>query len=273
MRLKDKTALVTGAASGIGRATALRLAEEGAAVICADIDGDGTGVTVDQIETAGGHATGVTIDVTKLDQVANVVRSSIEFTGGLDILVNNAGISIVGGVEDLTPEQWDNGFDVNLKSIYLMSNAIWPHFKSRRGGVILNTASIAGQIGNFRDAAYCASKAAVIMLTRCMAADGASDGIRVNCVCPGFVDTPMVQVYFDGREDPEAARASIENMHPIGRFGLPRDIANGFLYLASDDASWVTGTALTIDGGLTSALPLRVADEEERTPASVGPVS
>lgn len=266
MRLRGKTALVTGAASGIGRATALRFAEEGAAVLCTDVDGDGAAETASQIESAGGRAIGVILDVTNAGQAASVTKNSVEFTGAIDILVNNAGVSIAGGVAELTPEQWDRVFDVNLKSIYLMSNAIWPHFKSRRGGVILNTASIAGQIANFGEAAYCATKASVIMLTKCMAADGAAHGIRVNCVCPGWVETPMLAAGFDKRRNPEAARAAIVSLHPLGRFGLPRDIANGFLYLASDDASWVTGTALTIDGGLTSALHLRFGDDDGAPP-------
>ena len=151
--------------------------------------------------------------------------------------------------------QEDTELDINLKSIYLMSNAVWPHFKERKAGVILNTASIAGQIGIAQDAAYCASKAAVIMLTRCMAVDGAPDRIRVNCVCPGFIDTPMIEGFFEDQDDPAAARAFTTKLHPLGRLGLPSDIANGFLFLASDEAEWVTGTALTIDGGLTAALP------------------
>ena len=176
------------------------------------------------------------------------ILRAVNFTGP-------AGIPIVGSVETLTPDQWDTEFDINLKSIYLMSNAVWPHFKAKQSGVILNTASIAGQIGIVQDAAYCASKAAVIMLTRCMAVDGAPDRIRVNCVCPGFIDTPMIEGFFDDQEDPAAARAFATRLHPLGRLGVPADIANGFLFLASDEAEWVTGTALTIDGGLTAALP------------------
>ncbi|MEQ8248193.1 MAG: SDR family oxidoreductase [Alphaproteobacteria bacterium] len=252
MRLKGKTALVTGAASGIGKATAIRFAEEGCTVVCADKNGEGAQQTAAEI---GGKAIGLTLDVTKADQVSVTIAKAVDHTGGLDIVVNNAGITIVGSVEQLSEAQWDTEMDINVKSIYLMSKAVWPHMKARKGGVILNTASIAGQIGIAQDAAYCASKAAVIMLTRCMAKDGAGDRIRVNCVCPGFIDTPMIQGYFDDQDDPAAARAFATGLHPLGRLGLARDIANGFLYLASDDAEWVTGTALTVDGGLTAALP------------------
>ncbi len=207
--------------------------------------------TADAIREAGGTARVVGCDISQTES-AQAAFAQVE---DIDILVNNAGITIVGSVEALTPGQWDSEFDINLKSIYLMSNAVWPHFKAKQSGVILNTASIAGQIGIAQDAAYCASKAAVIMLTRCMAVDGAADRIRVNCVCPGFIDTPMIEGFFDDQEDPAAARAHATKLHPLGRLGLPADIANGFIFLASDEAEWVTGTALTIDGGLTAALP------------------
>ncbi len=252
MSFEGKTTLVSGAASGIGKETAHRFAQRGARLICADKNGAGAAATAADIEAAGGKATGVTLDVTEPGQVSAVIDEAAA-NGGFDILVNNAGITIVGSVETLTPAQWDTEFDVNLKSIYLMSNAVWAHFKAKQAGVILNTASVAGQIGVAQRAAYCASKAAVIMLTRCMAVDGAPDRIRVNCVCPGFIDTPMTEGFFDDREDPAAARASVAKSLILGRPGLPADIANGFLYLASDEAEWVTGIALTIDGGLTAA--------------------
>lgn len=254
MSFEGKTALVSGAASGIGKETALRFAQRGARLICADKNSTGAAATAADIEAAGGKATAVALDVTEPSQISAVIDEAAA-NGGIDILVNNAGITIVGSVETLTPAEWDTEFDVNLKSIYLMSNAVWPHFKAKQSGVILNTASIAGQIGIAQDAAYCASKAAVIMLTRCMAVDGAPDRIRVNCVCPGFIDTPMIEGFFDDQEDPAAARAFATKLHPLGRLGVPADIANGFVFLASDEAEWVTGTALTIDGGLTAALP------------------
>lgn len=255
MRLKDKVAFITGAGSGIGRETSLRFAEEGCKVVCADINKESNSETVQMIEMRGGTASGCFIDVTSIETIKLAIQDSINNLGQLDILVNNAGITIVGGVEDLTIEQWDKEMDINMKSIFLMSKVIWPYFKSNKKGVILNTASIAGQIGIGNDAAYCASKAGVIMLTKCMAVDGAPYNIRVNCVCPGFIETPMIKGFFSDQDDPKATREFATKLHPLGRLGSPLDIANGFVYLASDESSFVTGTALTIDGGLTCALP------------------
>ena len=254
-RLAGKVAIVTGAASGIGVGTALRFAEEGAAVACADLNGDGARETAAAIVDSGGQAIGVGADVTDQGDVDAMLAATEDAFGGFDVVVNNAGITIVGSVEQLDEAQWDRELDINLKSIYRVSKAVWPVLRARGGGAILNTASIAGQIGIAQDAAYCASKAAVIMLTRCMAADGAADRIRVNCVCPGFIQTPMIDGFFNDPEDPAAARAGATALHPLGRRGTPADIAGGFVYLASDDAEWVTGTAITIDGGLMAALP------------------
>lgn len=255
MRLRSKTALVTGAASGIGQATAITFAKEGAKVMCADIDIQGLKTTVDQISNNNGEAHSVTLDVTNPTQVSKVINDIVQQFGSIDILVNNAGITITGSVEHLTIAEWDKEMDINVKSIYLMSKAVWPHMKKAGRGAILNTASIAGRIGIANDAAYCASKAAVIMLTQCMAKDGAPEQIRVNCICPGFIDTPMIQGYFNDQEDPAAARDFATKLHPLGRLGKPQDIAKGYVYLASDDAEWVSGISLTIDGGLMSALP------------------
>ena len=254
-RLKDKIALVTGAASGIGKGTALRFAEEGAAVACADLNSGGAEAVAAEITGAGGRAIGIGADVTNQADVERMISAARDTFGDLNVVVNNAGITIVGSVENLSEAEWDKELDINVKSIYRVSKTVWPILRERGGGVILNTASIAGQIGIGHDAAYCASKAAVIMLTRCMAADGAADRIRVNSVCPGFIATPMIDGFFNDQDDPEASRAAATKLHPLGRLGTPRDIASGFVYLASDDAEWVTGTALTIDGGLMAAIP------------------
>ena len=178
----------------------------------------------------------------------------MERFGGVDVVVNNAGVTIVGAAHELDEDDWDRELAANLKSIYLVSKAVWPHLLARGGGAILNTASIAGMWAIPADAAYCASKAGAIMLTKCMALDGARAGIRVNCVCPGFVETPMIQGYFADQPDPEASRAFAVGIHPLGRLGAPQDIADAFVYLASDEAAWVTGTALVVDGGLTSGI-------------------
>lgn len=255
MRLQGKIALVTGAGSGIGAETARRMAAQGAIVACTDRRGDTAEATAAQIAAAGGTAQGMTLDVTSTESIAAAVALVVAGHGRLDILVNNAGVTIVGGIADLTEAQWDLELDVNLKSVFRCAKAVWGQMQAQGGGVILNTASIAGITAIPSDAAYCTSKAGVVMLTKCMAIDGARDKIRVNCVCPGFVETPMIQGYFADQPDPEAARRHAANMHPLGRLGRPTDIADAFVYLASDEASWVTGTALVVDGGLISGLP------------------
>jgi NAD(P)-dependent dehydrogenase (short-subunit alcohol dehydrogenase family) len=250
LRLKGRKAIITGAAAGIGFETARRFAAEGAQVVLSDIDGTAVDAAAGEID----GAIAITADVTDQGQIDRMVSGAIEAFGGLDIIVNNAGIPMLGTVETLAEADWDREIDVNLKSIYRTGRAVWPHFKSQGGGVILNTASIAGLLGSPGQASYGAAKAGVINLTRCMAIDGAAIPIRVNCICPGFIETPMVLAYLEGQDDPAASRAQVDAMHPLGGIGRPADIANGFVYLASDEASWVTGTALTIDGGLTAGI-------------------
>ncbi|MBT4426411.1 MAG: SDR family oxidoreductase [Rhodospirillaceae bacterium] len=250
MRLKGKKAIITGAATGIGLETARRFAEEGAQVVLSDIDSAGVAAAAGEITSA----IAIAADVTDRGQVDALIAGAIEGLGGLDIFVNNAGIPMLGGVESLAEADWDREMDVNLKSIYRTGRAVWPHFKAQGGGVILNTASIAGLRGSAGQASYGAAKAGVINLTRCMAIDGAQVPIRVNCICPGFIETPMVLAYLEGQDDPVASRAEVDALHPLGGIGRPGDIAAGFVYLASDEASWITGTALTIDGGLTAGI-------------------
>ena len=206
------------------------------------------------ITGAGGRAAGGRMDVTRSAEIEAGVARTLDELGGLDIVVNNAGITIVGAAHDVSEDDWDRELAINLKSVYLVSKAAWPHLQANGGGSIVSTASIAGLWAIPDDAAYCASKAGVVMLTKCMAVDGAKDGIRVNCVCPGFIQTPMIDGYFADQADPQASRDFAVGLHPLGRLGEPRDIADGFVYLASDDARWVTGTALVVDGGLTTGI-------------------
>jgi NAD(P)-dependent dehydrogenase (short-subunit alcohol dehydrogenase family) len=253
-RLEGKSAIVTGAASGIGRKTAILFAAEGAKVLAADLSADGLEKLKTEINQAGGVCETHVTDVTKKLSIASLFERSDLLFSELNIVVNNAGITIVGGVHEISEEDWDLEMNVNVKSIYLMSREAWPRLIKSTSATILNTASIAGTWAIMSDAAYCASKAAVIMLTKCMGLDGAKDGIRVNCVAPGFIDTPMIHRFFSDQTDAAAARAGAIAQHPLGRLGSPSDIAGGFLYLASEDAAWVTGTVLTVDGGLTSGL-------------------
>ena len=254
MRLAGKSALVTGAASGIGRETAQRFAEEGAAVVCVDLDGAGAARVAHAIGGKGGTALSVPADLTDADEVRRMADEALSARGAIDILVNNAGVSILGGVAELTEADWQHEIDTNLASVYRVSKALWPHFVAAGGGAILSTASIAGATAVTQGAAYVASKAGLIMLTRCMALDGADSGIRANCICPGWVDTPLFDGFLAQQPEPETARERAARRTPLGRIGTPRDIADGFVYLASDEASWITGTALVIDGGLTAGL-------------------
>ncbi len=247
--LEGKRALITGGASGIGRATALLFAREGAAVAVADRDEAGGQETVERIRKGGGRAIFVACDVTIEADCRRAVQTTVQELGGLDILFNNAGIIRRATVLDLSEEEWDRVMDVNVKGIFLMSKYAIPIMAAGGGGVIINTASGWGLKGGRRAVAYCASKAAVVNMTRAMALDHGAQNIRVNCVCPGDTDTPMLRDEARQLGEPEEGFLAEAASRPLQRVGTPEEVAQAVLFLASDAASFVTGAALVVDGG------------------------
>ncbi|MEZ5170010.1 MAG: SDR family oxidoreductase [Acidimicrobiia bacterium] len=252
MRLAGRSALVTGAGSGIGAATARRFAEEGASVTVADVDGEAAFATVDEIVSGGGAAVACTGDVSVADDAVVMVDAAVEAHGGLHVLVNNAGVERTGSVVAMPEEDWDLVFDVNVKGGFLCSKAAIPAIRESGGGSILFTASVGGLWGCTGQAAYSAAKAAVVNMTQSLALDHSGHGIRVNCVCPGGTRTPMATATIEmlGPEVVEMFEEKIKAIVPFeGRLAEPREIADAFVYLASDEASFITGHALVVDGG------------------------
>jgi meso-butanediol dehydrogenase / (S,S)-butanediol dehydrogenase / diacetyl reductase len=250
MKLAGKVALVTGAGSGIGQAIALLFAAEGAGVGVADFSEAGGNATVSQIRAAGGEAEFFRVDVSRSAEVKAVVDGALRRWGQLDILCNNAGIGVAATVVETAEEDWDRTLAVDLKGVFLGCKYAIPPMIARGGGVIVNTASVAGQVGVLNRAAYCAAKAGVVGLTKSVAVDYIGQNIRINAICPGTVDSPWIQKILSAQPDPVAERQRMVERQPMGRMGEPAEIAKAALYLACDDSAFVTGTALIIDGGL-----------------------
>ena len=248
-RLQGKVALITGAASGIGRASALLFAREGAAVAVVDRNEKAGQEVADAISSRGGRALFAVADVTRAADCRRAVGVAAEKFGALHILFNNAGIIRRASVLDLSEEDWDRVMAVNVKSIFLMSKFAIPLMEKSGGGCIINTASGWGLAGGAKAAAYCASKGAVVLLTKAMAIDHGSHNIRVNCICPGDTDTPMLRNEARQLGAPPDRFLQEAAQRPLQRVGTPEEIAQAALYLASDAASFVTGTALVVDGG------------------------
>lgn len=251
MRLKDKVAIITGSGSGIGKAAALIFAREGAKVVVADIDESAANKTVEEIKAQGGEAIPFQVDVTNESQVKDMAQAVQGKYGKLDVLFNNAGMQNIGTVLEVSEEDWDKVFDVNVKSVLFCSKHAVPLMIESGGGSIINVGSVAGVVGVPNLAAYCAAKGAVVALTRNMALDLAAQKIRVNCINPGTTLTPLIQELLKTDDTEEKRKARIAK-YPMGRFGHPDEIAAAALFLASDEASFSTGSALHVDGGMTS---------------------
>jgi len=246
--LKGSVALVTGGASGIGRATALAFAREGARVVVADLVAAGGKETVRLIKKTGGEAIAVKCDVSKTANVKAMVKKTVSTYGRLDCAFNNAGVGVIKSIVDCTEKEWDHLLSVNLKGTWLCRKYELIQMLTQGSGAIVNTASVLGLIGTQNYAPYIASKHGVVGLTKAAAMDSAHAGIRVNAVCPGSVLTPMFEPILD---DPQLEDA-IKKMHPLGRFAKPEEIAEAVIWLCSDAASFVTGAALPVDGGVVA---------------------
>lgn len=248
-RLTGKRALITGGASGIGRATALCFSQEGAVVMIVDVDAEGGQALAREIAGRGGQARFIRGDVTVAANCRRAVQQTVEAFGGLDIVVNSAGIIRRATVPETTEEEWDLVMAVNVKGVFLISRCAIPVMAEAGGGVIINVASGWGLAGGPRAAAYCASKGAVVQLTRAMAIDHGPQGIRVNCICPGDTDTPMLRDEARQLGQEEATFLAEAADRPLRRIGTPEDVAQAALYLAGEAAAFVTGAALVVDGG------------------------
>ena len=245
-RLSGKTAIVTGAAGGLGSAICRLFAREGAGVAVADLDWEAARALAGEIAAAGGRAFPVRADVTSAEDAAEMTEAAVRFAGGVDILVNNAGIAGLGAVTEISEADWNRVLAVNLTGAYLCSRRVIPEMIRAGGGSIVCVSSVAGVVAQPGQAAYHASKHGLIGLVRAMALDHARDGIRVNAVCPGAVDTPLLSPLTEERMADLAAR------HALGRIAQPEEIAAAVLHLAGDESSFTTGTALLADGGWTA---------------------
>jgi NAD(P)-dependent dehydrogenase (short-subunit alcohol dehydrogenase family) len=252
MRLQGKVCIITGAGSGIGRASALLFAREGATVVAADVDEAAGQTTTGEIEASGGSATAHSVDVTDQVQTEDLARWTAERFGRIDVLFNNAGISGVGAIEETSPETFDRVMAVNVRGVFLVSQAVAPHMVRRGSGSIINMSSCIAQIGLARRVSYAASKGAVLAMTKSMQVDLAPHGIRVNALMPGTIMTPFVERYLrESYDDPEQGYASIRARQLGDELGRPEDVASAALYLASDESRFVMASGLVVDGGVT----------------------
>jgi len=248
--LADRVAVVTGAGAGIGFACARVLGAAAASIAVWDIDEAAANLAVQQLQSAGVRAEAFIADVSQASAVESTIAEIISEYGAIDVLINNAGTHDGKGIEEGSETDWNRIIDTNLKSVFLVTKAALPHLKAARGAII-NMGSMVGLVGQGKSGAYSASKGGIIALTKNMALDLAPYGIRVNCICPGWVETPLVNDWFALQPDGAAARAYVDSIHPLGRIAAADEIGNAALFLASDLASFVTGVALEVDGGVS----------------------
>jgi dihydroanticapsin dehydrogenase len=251
-RVAGRVAIVTGAASGIGEASAIRLAEEGAAVVCADINGEGANKVAAAIVASGGRALGYAIDISDSAQCDAIVAKAVELYGAVDILVNNAGVNLPGVFHEVTNATIEKTLSVNVMGAMYLTRAALPYMLKNSRGSIVNMSSVNGLVSEPFLSVYSASKGAIVMFTRGIALDYAKTGIRCNAICPGWVDTPINHAHAKMLGGLDHVYKTIDSFQPIGRPGTSREIANLVLFLASDEASFMTGSIVSADGGMTA---------------------
>ncbi len=254
MKLENKVCVVTGSGAGIGRAIARAFAAEGAKTVVTDINDAAAAETVNMITQAGGTAFSLRTDVADEDSVRHLAAETLARYGKVDVLMNNAGIQVNKLVEHTTWEEWNRQIAVNVGGVFLCSKHFLPHLRKSKG-VIVNMSSVNATFVEPMCAGYCATKAAILGFTKAMAIDHGREGIRVNAICPGYIDAGLAEGYFLAQPDPDLARKQAGNLHALGRIGKPEEVARLAVFLASDDASFLTGAAVAVDGGFSSGLP------------------